>query len=199
MTDTERPTFLAWVDLETTGSDREQDPILEVATLVTSNEFPFVILESYEAVVRPNIQNWTHRLGPVVLEMHIRNGLLTEVFNEGRPLGEVESEVMKMLSKYGKPHDFIIAGSGVAHFDRGMIDAQMPRLSKWLRYYSIDVGVLRRSLEVMGSPIAGNYEFPEAKEHRGLLDIFDHRLEFIHYAKLLRESEPMKAKASDGS
>ena len=187
--DTTTP-LLAWVDLETVGLDAHHDPILEVGVIVTAGHTPFTELAEAEFVIRPEGNDWTHRMNPKVLEMHTGNGLLANVFASGVPITEVEQALIGMLDTVGSKHDFVLAGSGVAHFDRRFIDAQMPALSKWLRYYTVDVGVLRRSLAAIGlgavvDEAAEVGKLGGRKEHRAFGDIESHLAEMRFYADRL--------------
>lgn len=182
--------FLAWIDLETTGLDPHDDPILEIGLIVTEAAAPFEQLLAWDIVVKPTRSDWTHRLSPKVLEMHTNNGLIEAVFDHGRGLHVVEQDLMLELSKIGGPNDFVLAGSGVAHFDRAFIAAQMPGLSRWLRYYTVDVGVLRRALTAigLGSIVADGEpigKYAMTKEHRGFADIEAHLAEMRFYAQRL--------------
>lgn len=184
------PPYLAWIDLETTGTDARQDPILEIGLIVTTSSHPFDVLAQRSIVIRPDGDSWSHRFGPYVLEMHTKNGLLADVFAGGASMAEAVEEMCAVLDEIGKPHEFVLAGSGVAHFDRRFIDEQMPALSRWLRYYTVDVGVLRRSLVAIGlgsiveaAETVGNYG--ATKEHRGFADIEGHLAEMRFYADRL--------------
>jgi oligoribonuclease len=191
------PTHLLWVDLETTGTDENQDPILEIGwalTLATA-PFDFVTRDTVPLyggyVIRPDGDKWTHRICPTVLEMHLKNGLLAEVFSERAvSIAEAESALIDELKSVGDPHDFVLAGSGVAHFDRRFIDVQMPKLSKWLRFYTIDVGILRRTLVASGAGWVVERasevgKLGDAKRHRALDDILAHLNEARQYADFL--------------
>jgi oligoribonuclease (3'-5' exoribonuclease) len=59
----------------------------------------------------------------------------------------------------------------------------MPRLTKWFRYYSIDVGVLRRSLELIGRTDA--LLSKQDKAHRALADARYHLEEMRHIKSVL--------------
>jgi oligoribonuclease (3'-5' exoribonuclease) len=185
--------YLLWLDLETAGSNVVAgDPILEVATILTDRDLE--VLGTFEAVVWP--EQWdrddrdTRRLPTTidqfVVKMHNENGLWNDCARDGRPLHVVESELILRLSmNRGNSGKFVLAGSGVSHFDRRFIDYQMPRLAKWLRYYSIDVGVLRRSLELIGcSDLIPPMN--EQKTHRAMDDVKLHLDEMQHYKKELR-------------
>lgn len=176
------PKYLAWIDLETTGSDESQDPIIEFAMIVTGPEAPFEQMRCMDRVIRPDGQKWSHRLNPTVLEMHVTNGLLADVFGDAAvTIGEADSAAAECLHSVGKPHHFLIAGSGVAHFDRRFIAAQMPKLDRFLQYAALDVGVLRRTLKAAGVTVPDRERGD--KTHRALEDINDHLLELRHFAE----------------
>jgi oligoribonuclease len=121
-------------------------------------------------------------MNPFVREMHMSNGLLDDIEKYGEPITDVEEYLTLALSHEGEPGDFILAGSGVSHFDRRFIEAQMPQLAKWLRYYNIDVGVLRRTLELCGRD---DLLLPKQdKTHRALDDALLHleELRFVRAA-----------------
>jgi len=185
--------MLAWMDLETTGLDEHHDPILEVGMILTDRDWPFAELATYQAVVQPDDSQWATRLGDHVTKMHTDNGLLAEV-PSGSPIVKVESEMIATLAEAGaRKGTVMLAGSGVGHFDRRFIAAQMPTLSRWLTFPSLDVGVLRRAFCFVGredlSAAGTTYEGDafDAKPHRALADVADHLAEFRCYANLIRE------------
>lgn len=177
--------FLLWMDLETAGTDERKDPILEVAAILT--DLDLTVLAAYETPVWP--EQWDREeavpagIDPYVLRMHAESGLWDACASDGISLHHAESELILRLSMSGDRGDFVLAGSGVSHFDRRFIDYQMPRLSKWLRYYSIDVGVLRRTLQVISRddlvPIGA------VKPHRAMADVRLHLDELRHYRTVL--------------
>jgi oligoribonuclease len=187
-----RPTRLLWIDLETTGSDERQDPILEIGAILTEWDAPYDELGSQQMTVRPKGE-WAGRMDHVVTRMHTVNGLLAEVFREDpsgaedyMTIDEADRIVVEWLASHGlRPHEVVIAGSGVGHFDRRFIAAQMPKLDKWLRYYVVDVGAIRRFIETTGRTDL-LYERPTNKAHRAMDDIVDHLTECRHYAKAVQ-------------
>lgn len=179
--------YLAWIDLETTGTDVQKDYILEFAMVVTTASHPFEEMGALKLPVRPTDPAWSHRMDEFVLEMHTNNDLLIEVFRTvSTPvhLAEVEDRAIEILKAVGVKHDFAIAGSGVAAFDRHVIRHQMPKLDKWLRYYSIDVGVLRRTLLACG--VKDAYESPTSN-HRAYEDVRDALARARHYGEFLSQ------------
>jgi oligoribonuclease (3'-5' exoribonuclease) len=176
----ERPTWLVWLDLETTGSDENADPILEMGLVITDEALNEVGAVSWVVAGDPEVLR--ERAAPVVQDMHDANGLWREL-SEGVAQEWVEDAAITLLRQFGRRHDFVLAGSGVSHFDRRFLAVQMPILTKWFRYYSIDVGVLRRSLELIGRTDA--LLPPQDKAHRALADARYHLEEMRHIKSVL--------------
>lgn len=184
--------FFVWADLETTGLDDETDPILEIGLVITHVGPPCEEITHYEAVVHPGFEGWEQHMTDQVKMMHQTNGLLLDVNNRGRDLREVENEILALLMSIGRPHNFMLAGSAVSHFDRRFIKRQMPGFDKWLQHPMMDVGVVRRGLKFCGRGDLDAYgqTFGEGdKPHRGLADVRDHLNEWRQYASII-ESLP---------
>lgn len=190
----DRPTYYCLLDLETTGSDENADPILEIGFVVVDADLSTITVKT--RLIKPSldVSVLKEKCAPVVRDMHTVNGLWddlvsADVAGELLPLPDVEDECVGFLQGLGKKHDFVLAGSGVAHFDRRFLKAQMPRFEKWFRYYCIDVGILRRTLrDIVGRPDLLMAE--ENKAHRALDDAKQHlrELQFIK-AALAKEEE----------
>lgn len=179
-------THLAWVDLETTGTDEKRDSIIEIGFILTDMELNTVDQGTW-VVVPPN-PFFLRDMVPFVKEMHEANGLLTALrSDEGLPLSEVEEQMVTMLFRHGiTKHSIALAGSGVGHFDAHFVRAQMPEFSKFLAYHVIDVGVIRRFLRDVALipeviPTDGD---SETKTHRAMDDISQHLSEARHYRSL---------------
>jgi|HubBroStandDraft_2_1064218.scaffolds.fasta_scaffold18594_6 oligoribonuclease len=179
--------FLLWMDLETTGTDEHKDEILEVACVLTDSNL--AELSSYETTIWPD--GWDHDDGlpetidSYVFQMHTKNGLWEDCAQQGITLAQAQHDIAIRLRLTGRPQ-YVLAGSGVSHFDRRFLDAQMPLVTEWLKYYSIDVGVLRRTLRLIG---CGDLvpDGPENKAHRAMADIRSHLDELRHYKRELGE------------
>lgn len=181
------PMYFAWIDLEATGQDKKLDPILEIGLVLTGVSYPYTEVASYEAIIMPDDPHWMDRLQPNVFRMHTLNGLLDDVWQRGRPSFDVENEIISLLMKYGRPHNFMTAGSAVSHYDRPMIENQMPRLNKWFQPPSLDVGSIRRGLKFSGRrdlEAYGQTFVGSDKPHRGPADIRDHLNEWRQYASM---------------
>src|SRR5690625_941101 len=177
---TKQENLLMWVDLETTGTDVESDDIIEIAVIWTTPDLEE--LSRWEAIV-----GWSpaarYRIdhNDVVKEMHRVNGLYQKIND-----GEVDYEwheapaasdhlLYEMervnVSSGREPFDrMVLAGSGVAHFDRKFLNSQFPKVAEMLRYYVLDVGVIRRAWRMWTDEV--NPSIPQSdKTHRAMEDI----------------------------
>jgi len=185
--------FLLWVDLETTGTDENRDPILEIGAVVTNTNYPFGEVAAFESVVDPGTVTWQARLGDYVREMHTKNGLLDDIAaGKGCDIQNAEATIIQLLRQLGQPHQFMLAGSGVGHFDRRFIATQMPKLDGWLSYPNADVGAVRRFVTFAGRgdlvSAGTTYEGDAFKDkpHRGMDDVRDHIAEARVYCEMFR-------------
>lgn len=179
-------THLAWIDLESTGTDELSDPILEIGFILTDRELH--VIEEKQAVISPaySFDGWQDWMSQVVVEMHSHNGLLEDVARWGRRLIAVEAELISYMAEVGAvPHRVRLAGSGVSHFDRRFIKAQMPLLYKWFDYKNMDTGVVREFIRAAGRedliPTLNN-----DKTHRAMDDIRLHLEEGRYYRALFQ-------------
>lgn len=196
--------FLFWIDLETSGTDEHADPILEAAWIITTRMHPFDELSHGSLVVEPDKNQWPmwrSRMDPFVLKMHSSNGLLDDIdqstwhSSRGVTITDLQEAIVSHLSLHGNKGEYLIAGSGVSHFDRQMIKAQMPLVNEWLQYPSFDVGVLRRCLESLyygnqfvGEAYGANIIATSGTAHRAQDDIRDHLNEWRIYSAFFQNA-----------
>ncbi len=180
------PPFVCWLDLETTGADPEIDPIIEVGYILCRNEYAMPVVDEGNWVVGQPGDFWERfdGLAPVVREMHQANGLWAEVRASALRIAGVDDEFSSILKAHCGTNHVALAGSGVSHFDRRFIRAQMPRTDKRFTYWAYDVGVVRRMMQRVSAdlvrPIPGG-----SKAHRATADAYDHRIEWLHYEELI--------------
>ena len=187
-----RPKWFAWIDLETNGLDPRDNPILEVGMVVTPTSIPFNEIATYESAVEPSSDQhptWRDDMDSFVVKMHTVNGLLLDIESgNGASIRRVEKEMIEVLADFGRPHQFMLAGSGVGHFDARFLQAQMPEFYKWLQYPCLDVGVIRRAFSFSGrrdlDKYGSTFSSRGGKPHRGLADVQDHLAEFRAYAQI---------------
>jgi oligoribonuclease len=182
--------ILLWLDLETTGTDEAKDSIIEIAVIPTTPDLD-------------QVGEWTatdEGLGrllrtPVVRAMHEANGLLAELLEEGdrhHTIGAVDHQLDTWLVDQGDylgVNSWILAGSGVGHFDRRFIKAQMPKLDRRLRHWCIDVGVVRRAYSMWTDTAEVHPGHVPGKTHRALDDVRFHLEEARMWRRMWREAE----------
>lgn len=184
-----------WIDLETTGLDPKTDCILEIAVLVTDDQLESVI-QGPSLVVRPcglfQYYDWS-LMNPFVVEMHKKNGLLTEL-NSGLGLRryEAEEEVIRWVQSHIPGEQLRktpLAGSSV-HFDRAFLKEHMPQLEKLFSHRDYDVSTLKMHAEAFDPGLT--IPKPPEPAHRAKADI----LESLEAARFLRDYQWASRKAA---
>jgi len=161
------PPYALFLDLECSGSHEDRDVIIEVGCILTSCSPGFEVIEEYSRPVQHPGLDVRSMMDEVVLAMHTRNGLLAEIESGiGATPDLVEQDVLKMIDEHAKDSRVVLAGSGVAHFDRKFIKAEMPQLDHRLVYYSLDIGTTRRLARLAGLSLSPD----SGKPHRALPD-----------------------------
>lgn len=184
---------ILWLDLETTGTDELSDPIIEVGAVLTDNSPEFREISYFEAVVKvADPYEALRRMQPEVVQMHVRNGLVEALLlRDGYgSLAAVEENLLIWLGNELQQTGprVPLGGSGVSHFDRRFIKAQMPALDRALTYWAYDIGAVRRFLRLYGVVHSDETTARSAvKDHRALADTREHIAEARFYATLLRE------------
>lgn len=185
------PTHAMWVDLETTGADENAGEVLEVGCVLTPLTPLAPELSRYSLVIRPAEQAWPLMMNEVVHGMHVDSGLLDEIHDGREPLTRVLVDKLLVAwrraaaREVGASGPFVLAGSGVAHFDARWLRLHFPEFSRALTYYTLDVGVMRRALDWADAGMPP-YPLPETKAHRALDDALDHLAEWRWYASHLQ-------------
>jgi oligoribonuclease len=184
---------LLWTDLECTGSDEEDDEIIEIGCVLT--DFTLDELDSWTSVVKPSAAALGRMMqNDVVREMHEKNGLLDDVLRQKNPrIHEVTRQLLTWLDNWGIANgDLVIAGSGVGHFDMRFLRKYMPQLVPGkCKYWCIDIGVVRRAWDMwVGTDVSAAND---RKTHRALDDAYCH----LDEARAFRDLWNQQASNSD--
>lgn len=130
--------MLLWCDLETTGTNPDQDQILEFAGILTGEDLEPI--RSFEWVMRPRDDL---KMCSLVAAMHARNGLLIEAHESNKDISWVERQILAELDAGGAgAADITIAGATI-HFDKSFLRVHMPTLHARLHYRTFDVSTLK--------------------------------------------------------
>lgn len=177
-----RDDYIVWLDLETTGSDLgEGHEIIEIGAVLTDEKL--TQLNTISVVIKPSAIS-KKLMAPIVVDMHTKNGLLSEL-DGGVTVFEAQNLMLSWLPLISKR--IPIGGSGVASFDRSFLRYYMPVLSNRFTYWHYDVGVIRRMFgrraereDLMPEFDTGN------KKHRALDDAILHLDEWRHYEMIIK-------------
>ena len=169
------PTKLLWVDLEMTGLDPKNDVILEIAVEITDMDFK--TLESYEACIKQKREVVTERMQKNTFWQDYpanRDSFLKSI-ETGKPLDEVEREVVALVEKHFISEPAVLAGNTI-HSDRGFIKQWMPTLDLKLHYRMLDVSAWKVLMQ-------GKYGvvYEKTNNHRAFDDIQASIAELQHY------------------
>jgi oligoribonuclease len=168
---------LIWIDCEMTGLNLDKDVLVEIAVLVTDSALN-VIGEGVDVVIKATPEQIAG-MNEFVTEMHTSSGLITEIPN-GISLTEAEDKIIKYLeSAETAPGKSPLAGNSVS-VDRSFIARDMPRLSEYLHYRTIDVSSIKE-LARRWQPKVFFQAPAKTGNHRALGDIQDSIEELKYY------------------
>ena len=173
---TELP-HLIWIDCEMTGLSLEKDVLVEIAVLVTDSDLN-VIGEGVDVVIKATPEQLAG-MNDFVTQMHTDSGLITEIA-EGISLEAAEDAIMAYLESTGTiSGKSPLAGNSVS-VDRNFITRDMPRLTEYLHYRTVDVSSIKELARRWYPKI---YFAAPAKtgNHRALGDIQDSIEELKYY------------------
>ena len=168
---------LIWIDCEMTGLSLKNDRLVEIAVLVTDSELN-LIGEGIDVVIHAT-ESQVEGMNDFVREMHTNSGLITEI-PKGISLAAAEAKIIAYLESAstvaGKSP---LAGNSVG-VDRAFIDRDMPFLSAYLHYRTIDVSSIKE-LARRWNPKAYFNAPAKTGNHRALGDIQDSIAELAYY------------------
>lgn len=170
-----------FVDVETTGLDKNLDILLELGIYVTDDQFN--PLGAFAEVMYFDYELSKNAIGKFVQEMHEKNGLWIECAQSQNSRRGVEKAAIQFLEAFDWDEKQPMAGSTV-QFDRGFLSTQMPSLEAKFHYRNIDIsslkGVWSKYDWLMNDWDGGK------KLHRSLPDCEDSANELKSYIKSMR-------------
>lgn len=160
-----------------TGLSLLTDALVEIAVLVTDSELN-LIGEGVDVVIHAS-DSQLEGMNDFVREMHTNSGLITEI-PKGITLAAAEAKIISYLESAstvaGKSP---LAGNSVG-VDRAFVDRDMPLLSAYLHYRTIDVSSIKE-LARRWNPKAYFNAPAKTGNHRALGDIQDSIAELAYY------------------
>ena len=177
---------LVWVDCEMTGLDTSKDVLVEIAVLVTDSELN-VIGEGVDVVIKATPEQIAG-MNEFVTKMHTDSGLINEIPN-GISLSDAEELILEYLESAGVvAGKSPLAGNSV-YVDRMFISRDMPKLSEYLHYRTIDVSSIKELTRRWYPKVYFNSP-AKTGNHRALGDIKDSIAELAFYRKTVFVAQP---------
>lgn len=176
------------MDLEMTGLDPARHTVLEVATLITSDDLE-VLAEGPDLVLSASERQLAD-MEPVVRAMHERSGLLDAVRRSRLSLPEAETATLEFIKAHvPEPHSTPLCGNSIGT-DRRFLAAQLPLVEAHLHYRSVDVSSVKELCR-RWYPEALSAAPRKAGGHRALDDIRESVAELAYYrSAIFRPGEP---------
>lgn len=167
---------LIWIDLEMTGLDRENDMIIEIATIVTDSQLnemvegPTIAIHQTDEVLN-GMDEWC-------TTQHGKSGLTKRVKESSYTEADAEKTTIEFLEKYVPAGVSPMCGNSIGQ-DRAFILRCMPELGDFFHYRNIDVSTLKE----LGKRWAPEIQkgFIKHSSHLAMDDIRDSIAELKYY------------------
>ncbi|MFM8447345.1 MAG: oligoribonuclease [Candidatus Nanopelagicaceae bacterium] len=177
---------LVWVDCEMTGLDTTNDVLVEIAVLVTDSELN-IIGDGVDVVIKATPEQISG-MNEFVTKMHTDSGLINEI-PKGISVSAAEDLILKYLDSAGVvAGKSPLAGNSV-YVDRIFITRDMPKLSEYLHYRTIDVSSIKELTRRWYPKVYFNAP-AKTGNHRALGDIKDSIAELSFYRKTVFVDQP---------
>ena len=160
-----------------TGLSLESDVLVEIAVLVTDSDLN-LIGDGIDLIIRATPDQLAG-MNEFVTQMHTSSGLITQI-PDGITVEAAEDAILAYLESTGTaPGKSPLAGNSVS-VDRNFIARDMPRLTEYLHYRTVDVSSIKELARRWYPKI---YFAAPAKtgNHRALGDIQDSIEELKYY------------------
>lgn len=170
---------LAWIDLEMTGLDPEQNVILEISSIVTDKDLN-IICEGPSFVIHQS-QDEMAKMNDFVTAMHAKSGLDLQVSASTTTTREAELKTIEFFNEFLFLGASPLCGNSIWQ-DRRFLSKHMPELNNFFSYRIIDVSSVKEIVR-RWYPDNPATEFKKSENHRALEDIRESIAELEHYRK----------------
>ena len=177
---------LVWVDCEMTGLDTAKDVLVEIAVLVTDSELN-VIGDGVDVVINATPEQLAG-MDEFVTKMHTDSGLIKEIPN-GITVSKAEDLILNYLESAGVVSGKSPLAGNSVYVDRMFIARDMPRLSEYLHYRTVDVSSIKELTRRWYPKVYFNSP-AKTGNHRALGDIKDSIAELAFYRATVFVNHP---------
>jgi|SoiMethySBSTD1v2_1073268.scaffolds.fasta_scaffold44499_2 oligoribonuclease len=168
---------LAWIDLEMTGLDPQNDVVLQAALIITDADL--TPLEEFVCDIwQPEVA--LSRMTPFVQHMHEKTGLLVRVQKSKIEIAMAERQLLERVAGWCV-YPAVMCGNSIGQ-DKRFIERYMPGLAGFFSYRVLDVTSLKLVTRLWYGENAV-YQKPEEGEHDALVDIKNSIAELAHYRR----------------
>ncbi len=168
---------LAWIDLEMTGLDPQNDVVLQAALIVTDADL--TPLEEFVCDIwQPEAA--LSKMTPFVQHMHEKTGLLARVQKSKIEIAMAERQLLERVAGWCA-YPAVMCGNSIGQ-DKRFIERYMPGLAGFFSYRVLDVTSLKLVTRLWYGENAV-YQKPEEGEHDALVDIKNSIAELAHYRR----------------
>jgi len=169
-----------------TGLDPSKDALVEIAVLVTDSDLN-VIGDGVEVVIHASADDLAG-MNEFVTKMHTDSGLIHEIPNGISP-SAAEEMILKYLESAGVTSGKSPLAGNSVYVDRIFIARDMPKLSEFLHYRTIDVSSIKELARRWYPKVYFNAP-AKTGNHRALGDIKDSIAELSFYRKTVFLEQP---------
>lgn len=176
------PNKFIFLDLETTGLDPDLCDILELALVVTDENFyPLYQMDTVFEYITAGYEG----VSEIVVKMHEESGLWKECAKSEVMLQPVEEDILKALEELEIPVNSQPPVGNTIHFDRAFLKVYMPRLEAFFHYRNFDVSTITQFTERYLPDVFAGRPVPQ-KTHRALPDVYESIATLKYYQQRLR-------------
>ena len=167
---------LAWLDMEMTGLDVENERIIEAAMIITDNDLN--ILATSEVLVVHQSDALLEKMDAWNTATHTRTGLIERVKASTLSEDDVQAQLLSFMQQYLPEKVTPMCGNSV-HQDRLFMRKYMPQLEAYFHYRNLDVSTLKELAKRWRPEVAKGVVKKGA--HQALADIEESIEEMRYY------------------
>ena len=161
-----------------TGLDPAENVIVEIATIITDDELN-VVAEGPDLVVHATEEQLAI-MDPVVVEMHTKSGLLTQIRASTVTLEEAGRLTLEFIRQHvPEARKVPLCGNSIG-MDRRFLAAYLPEIENHLHYRSVDVSSVKELVRRWYPSVLNGLRQKQGT-HRALDDIRESVAELRHY------------------
>ncbi|WP_343182515.1 oligoribonuclease [Buchnera aphidicola] len=169
---------LIWIDLEMTGLNPNIHKIIEIATVITTQQLnilsvgPSIPIYQNKKIIGL-MNNWNKTI-------HKKNNLLNKIKNSQYQEIDAENETLNFIKQWVPYQCSPMCGNTISQ-DRRFLVKYMPRLASYFHYRHIDVSTLSELAKRWNPKILKLLK--KNNKHTALFDIYDSINELKFYKK----------------